>query len=138
VGTVSNFGGAGPKREILEAGPTLLLPCGENIFPTFCGAACDRKIFCHKSGGCRKHTFWTAHVNRLKIIHWRSKVFGPPPKNSLGHSYKILDISSESSAQTQSIGTLFEQIGFRGGVCGHVQKSEAHALGCRPRGESSQ
>jgi len=26
----------------------------------------------------------------------------------------------------------------KGGVCGHVQKSEAHALGCRPRGESSQ
>jgi len=26
----------------------------------------------------------------------------------------------------------------KGGVCGHVQKLEAHALGCRPWGESSQ
>jgi len=25
----------------------------------------------------------------------------------------------------------------KGGVCRHVQKSEAHVLGCRPRGESS-
>jgi hypothetical protein len=25
----------------------------------------------------------------------------------------------------------------KGGVCGHGQKSEAHVLGCRPRGESS-
>jgi len=24
-----------------------------------------------------------------------------------------------------------------GGVCGHAQKSEAHALGCKPRGESA-
>jgi len=66
------------------------------------------------------------------------------------------NISSEYSAQAQSIGTLSEQIGLR--VCGHVegsvdmwkglwtwlrvcelvQKSEEHALGCRPRGESSQ
>ena len=36
-----------------------------------------------------------------------------------------------SLAQAQSIGTLCEQIG-------HVQKSEAHALGCKLRGESSQ
>ena len=46
----------------------------------------------------------------------------------------ILNMSSESSAEARSIGTLFEQIGLRG-VCGHVQKSEAHALGCRPLGE---
>jgi hypothetical protein len=39
----------------------------------------------------------------------------------------------ESSAQVQSIGTLYEQIWVKGGVCGHVQKSEAHALVCRPR-----
>ena len=63
--------------------------------------------------------------------------WSPPPKKLLGHFYEIVIIYLESSAQTQSIGTLFEQIGL-GGVCGHVQKSEAHALGCRPRGESSQ
>ena len=49
-----------------------------------------------------------------------SRVFLPPPKNLLGHSYEILNISSESSAQAQSIGTLFGQIGLRGGVCGLV------------------
>jgi len=38
----------------------------------------------------------------------------------LGHFHEILSISSESSAQAQSIGTLFGQIGSRGGVCGHV------------------
>jgi len=66
--------------------------------------------------------------------------FGPPLHNFTGSLLRNLNISSESSAQTQSIGTLFEQIGLKGGggVCGHVQKSEAHALGCRPRGESSQ
>ena len=35
----------------------------------------------------------------------------PPSKNLLGHSYKTLNTSAESSAQTQSIGTHFEQIG---------------------------
>ena len=35
----------------------------------------------------------------------------PPSKNLLGHSYKILNTSAKSSAQAQSIGTLFEQIG---------------------------
>ena len=54
----------------------------------------------------------------------------------LGHSHGIL-IISRNPIKAQSIGTLFEQIKFKGGVCGHVQKSEAHALGCRPRGESS-
>ena len=66
-----------------------------------------------------------------------SSFLDPPSKNLLGHSYKIVNTLAESSAQAQSIGTLFEQIGLRGRVCGHVQKSEAHALGCRPR-ESSQ
>ena len=54
----------------------------------------------------------------------------------LGHFHGIFKDLSESSAQAQPIATHFEQIGFRG-VCGHVQKSEAYALGCRPRGESS-
>ena len=57
----------------------------------------------------------------------------PPSKNLLGHSYKILNTSAESSAQAQSFHTLFNLIELRGGSCGHVQWSEAHALGCRPR-----
>ena len=56
-----------------------------------------------------------------------------------GKFYIYFILSSKSSAQAQSIGTLFEQIGSRGGgICGHVQKSEAHAIGCRQRGESRQ
>jgi len=56
----------------------------------------------------------------------------------LGHFYGGVNITSESSAQAPSNGTLLGCIGLRGGVCGHVQKSEAHALGCRQQGESSQ
>ena len=67
-----------------------------------------------------------------------SEFLGTPSRIFLGHFYEILNVSAESPAQAQSIGTLFEQIGLRGGVGGHVQKSEAHALECRPRGESSQ
>ena len=44
-----------------------------------------------------------------------SDFFGPPYQNFMGHSYAILNTSSESSAQVQSIGTLFEEIGLRGG-----------------------
>ena len=40
----------------------------------------------------------------------------PPTRKLLGHYYEILNMSSESSAQAQSIGTLFEQIGLRGGT----------------------
>jgi len=39
----------------------------------------------------------------------------PPSKNLLGHFYEILNMSSEPSAQAQSIGTLLGQIGLRGG-----------------------
>ena len=67
-----------------------------------------------------------------------AEFFGPPLQNITGSLLRNFNISSESSAQIYSIGTLFEQIGLRGGVCEHVQKSEAHGLGCRPRGESSQ
>ena len=62
----------------------------------------------------------------------------PPSKNLLGHSYKILNTSAESSAQVQSIGTFFEQIGLGGGSVDMSKSQRAHALGCRPRGESSQ
>ena len=50
--------------------------------------------------------------------------FYPPSKTLLGHSYEILIILSDYLAQAQSIATLFELIGLRGG---HVQKSEARA-----------
>jgi hypothetical protein len=53
-----------------------------------------------------------------------------------GHFHGIGNISPESLAQAQSIVALLSKLGERG-VCGHVQKSKAHALGCRPRGESS-
>ena len=49
----------------------------------------------------------------------------PPSKNLLGHPYEILNISSESSAQTKSIGTLFEQIGLREGSV-DMSKSQRH------------
>ena len=51
--------------------------------------------------------------------------FGPPLQSLLGHSYETLNISSESSAQTQSIGTLFEQIGLREGSV-DMSKSQRH------------
>ena len=45
------------------------------------------------------------------------RVFSDPPfKNLLGHFYEILNISAEFSAQAQSIGTLFRQIGLMGGL----------------------
>jgi len=50
-----------------------------------------------------------------------------PSKNLLGHFYKFLDISSESSAQAQSIGTLFGQIGLRAGSVTDMSNSQRHA-----------
>ena len=111
-------------------------------------------------GGSSKQNFWTARVKSIKLynrnplveicrlIHVWVKSEGegsggcpsflaPPSKSFLGHYHGILNTSSESSAQAQSIGTLFGLIGH-GGVCEHVQKSETHALECRPWGESSQ
>jgi hypothetical protein len=62
----------------------------------------------------------------------------PPSKNLLDHSYKILNISSESSALSPVEWHPIWANWVKGGACGHVQNSEAHALGCRPRSESSQ
>jgi hypothetical protein len=58
----------------------------------------------------------------------------------LGHSQGIWYTLSELSAQAQSIGTLFEfwVNWVKGGVSGHVHKSEAHALWYRPLGELGQ
>ena len=55
------------------------------------------------------------------------RFLAPPSKNIFGHSYEILNISAESSAQAQSIGTLFEQIGLGGGLwtCPKVRGTRA-------------
>ena len=52
---------------------------------------------------------------------------GGVSKFFLGHFYGISNISAESSAQAQSIGTLFEQIELRGGLwtCPKVRGTRA-------------
>jgi hypothetical protein len=50
------------------------------------------------------------------VVWGVSEFLGPPSKHLLSHSYKILNTSSGSSAQIQSIGTLFGLIGLRGGL----------------------
>jgi len=51
----------------------------------------------------------------------------PPLQNFPGPLHNILNISTESSAQAQSIGTLFEQIGLGGGLwtCPKVRGTRA-------------
>ena len=56
----------------------------------------------------------------------------PPPKFTGPH---LQNISSESSAQAQSIGTLFEQIGLRGGSV-DMSKSQRHTPSGAGRGVS--
>jgi hypothetical protein len=63
------------------------------------------------------------------------EVFGPPSKNLLGHSYENLNPSAESSAQAQSTGTLFEQIGLRRGSV-DLSKSQRHTRSGAGRGVS--
>jgi len=54
---------------------------------------------------------------------------------SLLRNFKyIIGIISSSPVDWHPFGATW----VKGGVCGHVQKSDAHVLGCRPRGESSQ
>ena len=63
--------------------------------------------------------------------------FGPPSKNLqslLRNFVTIIGILSSSRVDWDP----FKANWVKGGARGHVQKSEAHALGCRPRGESSQ
>jgi len=59
----------------------------------------------------------------------------PPFRNFLGYFYEFLNISAESSAQAQSIGTLFEQIGSRGGSV-DMSKSQARTHSGAGRGVS--
>ena len=46
-----------------------------------------------------------------------SGFFGPPLQKFTG----VRNFKYTIGAQAQSIGTLFGQIGLRGGVCGHFQ-----------------
>jgi len=64
-----------------------------------------------------------------------SSFLDPPSKNLLSHFYIILNILAESSAQAQSIGTLFEQIGLRGGSV-DMSKSQRHTRSGAGRGVS--
>ena len=93
-----------------------------------------------RSGGASKHNFWTARswCRELSIGIYMSQIgrgaggggvqsfWDPPSKILLGHSYEILSISSESSAQAQSIGTLLGQIGLRWGGPVDVSNSQRH------------
>jgi len=68
-------------------------------------------------------------------------VVGPPggvSKIFLGHFLGVLSISSESSAQTQSISTLLDQTREKGGSVDVSTSQRGTRLGCRPRGEASQ
>ena len=65
-----------------------------------------------------------SRIGRWGGVRGGSEFFGPPPggppsappsKNLLGHFYEIVNTSSKPLAQAQSIGTLFGQIGVRGG-----------------------
>jgi len=112
------------------------------------------------AGGCRNNS--GRHVsNRLKIIYseswcrelsigiYMSRIGGgggpggsnvfwtPPPKftGPLLRNFKyIIGILSSNPVDWHPFWANW----VKRGVCGHVKKSEAHALGCRPRGESSQ
>ena len=95
------------------------------------------KIFAVTQEGVGSITFGRHVSNRLKCIYtesWRrelligifmdpiggggegggSEFLGPPLQKFTGPLLQNFNISSESSAQAQSIGTLFEQIGLRG------------------------
>jgi len=67
-----------------------------------------------------------------------SEFFAPPLQNStwplLRNTKFIVGILSSSPVDWHP----FWENWVKGRVCGHVQRSEAHALECRPRGELSQ
>ena len=113
----------------------VLSPCLDN---TLAGVFAALKLYILDAGGCRKHNFWTARVKSIRnhifviltsrAIDWyiygsnRGEAgWGGPPVGVLvwggclqlflGNFHKILNISPESSAQAQSIATLFERVG---------------------------
>ena len=64
-----------------------------------------------------------------------STFWDPSSRILLGHFPEIIFIYLESSAQAQSIGTLFEQIGLRGGSV-DMSKSQRHTRTGAGRGVS--
>jgi len=64
-----------------------------------------------------------------------SEFLGGGLQKILGHFYGILNILSEFLAQTQSISSLFEQIGLRGGAV-DMSKSQRHTRSGAGRGVS--
>jgi len=64
-----------------------------------------------------------------------STFWGPPSRILLERSSEIIIIYLESSAQAQSIGTLFKQIGLRG-VSVDMSKSQRHTRSGAGRGVS--
>ena len=64
-----------------------------------------------------------------------SEFLGGGLQKILGHFYGILNILSEFLAQTQSISSLFEQSGLRGGAV-DMSKSQRHTRSGAGRGES--
>jgi len=118
-----------------------------------------RISFSDEPGGCRKHNLWTARVKSIKNYiyseFWRQElsigIYMGRIGEGGGFSFFAGGLQFFSAAILRNckyvVGILssslvdwhpFWAIRLRGGVCGHVQKSEAHALRCRPRGESSQ
>ena len=98
-----------------------------------------------------KLNIWNPHVESFWFIYvwvqsegkgggvWGgSEFFGPPLQTFTGpllQNFKyIIGILSSNPVDWHPLWAIW----VKGGVCGHVQKSEAHALGCRPLGDSSQ
>jgi hypothetical protein len=80
---------------------------------------------------------WDESGREGVVPRWGFSLFRGVPifSGPLSRDFKyIIGILSLSSVDCH----LFWANWVKGGVCRHVQKSEAHALGCRPRGESSQ
>jgi hypothetical protein len=69
------------------------------------------------------------------VVRGGPEFFGPPLQKFTGSLLQNLNTSSESSAQAQSIGTLFKQIGSRGGSA-VVFKSQRHTRSGAGRGVS--
>ena len=67
-----------------------------------------------------------------------AEFFGPPLQRFTGPLLQNLEYISGMFSSSPVDWHPFIANWVKGGGCGHVQKSEAHTLGCRLRGESSQ
>ena len=70
------------------------------------------------------------------VPRWGFSFFAGGLHFFLGHFHGIFNISTECSAQAQSIGTLFEHIGLRGGGSVDMSKSQRHKRSGAGRGLS--